>query len=91
MEAKETKRLPSTFGIRFGVLNPTIAKQIKAQGLKYDPKKASEFEGIRDALHTLHFGGMIIDSQLKKMDIKLYNKILRHVGAKNKCNIKPLK
>jgi len=92
MEAQtvKTKRLPDTFGIRFGLLSPKIAKQIKEQGLKYNGDDVEEFERMRDAIFTLGFGGLIIDSQEKKLWIKLYNKILRHVGKVNKCNIKPL-
>lgn len=88
---KELKRLPETFGIRFGILNPSIAKQIKAHGLKYDALEVDNFQRMRDAIHTLSFGGLLVDSQIDKLTVKLYNKILRHVGKVNKCNIKPIK
>lgn len=86
----EVKRLPSSFGIRFGILNPSIAKQIKAQGLKFDIEKAKEFDRMRNAIYDLSFGGLLVDSQIDKLFVKLYNKILRHVGTTNKCNVKPL-
>lgn len=85
------KRLPETFGIRFGILNPKIAVQIKSQGLKYDRKEVAGFERSRDAIYSLLFGGIIVESQFDKMLIKLYNKILRHVGKANGCDVKPLK
>lgn len=87
----DIKRLPETFGIRFGILNPTIAKQIKAQGLKYSGDAVTDFERVRDAIHTLQFQSMLVDSQIDKLFIKLYNKILRHVGKVNKCNVRPIK
>lgn len=85
----QQKRLPETFSIRFGILNVTIAKQIKAQGLKYNADDVADFERMRDAIHTLSFGGLLMDFPIDKLFIKLYNKILRHVGKVNKCNIKP--
>lgn len=87
----ETKRLPETFGIRFGILNAKIGKQIKEQGLKYNGDEVSRFENLRDAIHSLSFGGLLVDSQIDKLWLKLYNKILRHVGKENGCNVKPLK
>lgn len=85
------QRLPETFEVRFGILNPSIAKQIKAQKLKYDRGAVDKFEIIRYAIHRLAFNGMLADSQIDKLFMKLYNKILRHVGKENNCNVRPLK
>lgn len=87
----EIKRLPETFGIRFGILNHKISKQIKQQGLKYGIEECSRFEKLRDAIHRLSFGGLLVESQIDKLWIKLYNKILRHVGKQNGCDVRPLK
>lgn len=87
----KVKRLPETFGIRFGILNAKISKQIKEQGLKYDINECGKFEHLRDAIHSLQFGGLLVDSQIDRLWIKLYKKILRHVGKANGCNVKPLK
>lgn len=79
------------FGIRFGLLNPSIAKQLKAQGMKYDQPKAAEFERLRKAIYDLLLGGLIVESQCDKLLLKLYNKILRHIGKKNGFDVKPKK
>lgn len=85
------KTLPETFGIRFGLLNAKISKQIKDQGLKYNINECSRFERLREAIHALSFGGLLADSQIDNLWKKLYNKILRHVGKENGCNVRPLK
>lgn len=88
MEPNKVKRLPETFGLRFGLIAPSFAKQIKAQGLKYDPAKVSRFEKCRDGIMHLLFNSIITDSQQEKLQLKLYNKILIHVGKENNCSVK---
>jgi len=88
---EEVKRLPINFGIRFGILNPSIYKQIKLQKLKCNYAKCESFEEIREAINTLNFNSMLTDSQTDKMFLKLYNKILRHVGKENGCDVHPIK
>lgn len=91
MEQKEIKRLPDSFGIQFGPIRPNLYDQVRWQNLKSNKKKMSEFEKLRTAIHQLYFGGLITDSQVDKLFLKLYNKILRHVGKENGCDVKPIK
>lgn len=87
----EVKRLPQNFGIRFGILAPSIGNQIKQQGLKYNTSKVKQFEHCRDAINTLNYDNLLVDTQTQKLFVKLYNKILRHVAKQNNCNIQPIK
>lgn len=73
-----------TFGIGFGIINPTISIQLRKQGLKFNKDKADNFEKMRDCINHLRFGGMLTDSQASTMINKLFNKIEAHVRNQNK-------
>lgn len=88
---KEQVRLPESFGIRFGILAPSIDKQIRQQKLKFKGDDVANFERMRNAINDLNFGGLLVDSQTKMLFRKLYNKILRHIGKENNCNVHPIK
>lgn len=86
---KAIKRLPESFGIRFGITAPTIPAQIRDQKLKFEYDEAQKFEKSRQAIFTLRYTDMISDGQADKLYQKLYNKILRHLGKVNGCRVKP--
>ena len=70
--------------IRFGILNPSIKMQLKKQKLNFSIEAAKNFEDYRQSLITLHFGGILNDSEYQKALNKLFNKIKAHVKIKNK-------
>lgn len=63
--------------LKFGALAPKINEQLTAQGY-YDPK-ASKHQKISDAIIMLSVHGYISDSQIRKMEIKLFNSICREI------------
>ena len=77
------------FGISFGCLADPIEKQLIDAGYKFSPASVNEFERIKDAIHTLQFGGIITDSIVDKAFKKLFTKIQSHVCKKN--NLKVIK
>jgi hypothetical protein len=76
------------FGISFGCMSDPIATQLKEFGYKFDRKEVMRFEEMKDAIHTLAFGGIIPDSTINNCFQKLYNKVEAHICKKN--NLKKL-
>ncbi len=75
-------------GLSFGVLSPSLRKQLKEQGFKYDSEIIRNFEQELDAVNRLRFGsGLLTDSMVDKIIPKLYKKIITHVAKKNKLRI----
>jgi len=72
------------FRIGFGAVQPKIAKQLKAQGLKYDVTNVAHYEKLRESLTYLYFADMINDSAAEKARKKLFKMIEAHVKKKNK-------
>ena len=70
--------------ISFGGMSPSINKQLKNGGWKFDTVKAKYFETLRESLTYLMFADLINRSSLIKAEQKLYNKILKHIKEKNK-------
>ena len=79
--------------IGFGLMCPSIFKQIKDQGYKCDAKKCKHFDTLRESLTYIMFADLLPDSQLKKAHQKLVNKITTHVRQANKetLTLKPKK
>jgi len=66
--------------LRFGVLQPKIEEQLKDQGFEYkDKAKVEYFEGLRDSVHRLTFGGLLTDSEINKLFTKLLKKITKEI------------
>lgn len=80
---KENKQ----FKIGFGALVPSIAKQLKEQGFKFDAKEAKHFEKLRESIIYLMFSDLINDKAREKATKKLFTKIRQHVMKKNKLKI----
>ena len=72
------------FRIGFGALQPTFAKQLEAQGLKYDEKSMAYCEKLRESITYLYFADMIRDMEAEKARKKLFKMIEAHVKKKNK-------
>lgn len=71
-------------GIHFGVLGDSISEQLTEQGFKFNSEDAQVFDEIKESLNSLYLFDMITDSQLRKLEGKLYNKIVNHVMKENK-------
>ena len=76
------------FKIGFGVLEPSLVKQINEQGLRWIPTSVKCFEKSREAINWLYFHKIITDSQKSKLQEKLFKRILSHV---RKCTNKKTK
>lgn len=72
------------FTIGFGALVPSIAKQLKKQGFKFDAEKAKHFEKLRESITYLMFADLINDKAKENAYKKLFTKITQHVKQKNK-------
>jgi len=73
--------------IGFGALVPTIAKQLKEQGFKFDAKKVKHFEKLRESITYLAFADLITENHRDRATQKLFNKIKSHVVLKNKLSV----
>lgn len=73
--------------IGFGALVPTIAKQLKKQGFKYDLEKVKHFEKLRECIVYLQFNDLMNDKAKERATKKLFTKIRQHVMQKNKLKI----
>ena len=83
---EETKQ----FSIGFGALTPSIAKQLKEQGYKYDSEEVKHFEKLKESITYLMFSDILNDASIRKAQQKLFTKIRQHVMKKNKLKaIKP--
>ena len=70
--------------IGFGALQPTFAKQLEAQGLKYDEKVMDYLQELRESITYLYFVDLINDSSREKAMKKLFKMIENNVKKKNK-------
>ena len=70
--------------IEFGALQPTFAKQLEAQGLKYDEKVMDYLQELRESITYLYFVDLINDSSREKAMKKLFKMIESNVKKKNK-------
>ena len=75
------------FRIGFGALVPTIAKQLKEQGFKFDIEVVRHFEKLRESITYLQFSDLINDKSRERATQKLFTKIRQHVMKKNKLSI----
>ena len=73
--------------IEFGALQPTFAKQLEAQGLKYDEKVIDYLQELRESITYLYFIDLINDSSREKAMKKLFKMIESNVKKKNKLKI----
>lgn len=67
-----------------GVLSDSLEKQLTEQGFEFDQKEIEHFQKDVDALNRVRIRGYIVDSQIQKIDQKLFNKIEAHIISKNK-------
>ncbi len=74
----------AVLGIHFGALADPLAKQLKSQGFLFDKKKVTHFEKLKECMTHLRFADILNDSDFRKAETKLYNKIKRHICQKNK-------
>ncbi len=63
--------------MRYGVMYPTIEKQLKNQGFKFDKEKATKLNACRDAIFRLLMSGIITESQSNACYGKLHKKVVR--------------
>jgi hypothetical protein len=70
--------------IEFGALQPTFAKQLEAQALKYDEKVMDYLQELRESITYLYFIDLINDSSREKAMKKLFKMIENNVKKKNK-------
>jgi len=75
------------FKIGFGALVPSISKQLKKQGFKFDKEEVNHFEKLRESITYLMFADLINDKAREKATSKLFTKIKQHVMRKNKLKI----
>jgi len=76
--------ITTKFGLGFGILNPTLGKQLKAQKLKFDASEMKRFEANRSSINDLDWSGLITDSQAFAFKNKLMKQITRHLIRMNK-------
>ena len=76
-----------TFTIGFGALVPTIAKQLKQQGFKYDTETVKHFEKLRESITYLMFADLLNYKAKENATKKLFTKIRQHVMKQNKLSI----
>ena len=74
--------MSDTLELRLGALAPSIAKQLKAQKLAFDPDEVKQLQRCADAIGTLYWNDIIPDAH--KLREKLYKKVMRHVRQKNR-------
>lgn len=72
-----------TLVMGFGIINETIAKQLKQQGFKFDKQKVKEFENIRNSINTLYFARFLTEKAKTKATSKLFVKLTEHIAIKN--------
>lgn len=72
------------FDLHFGGLSDTISQQLKSQKIKFAPEKIKRFQLQADALVTLRLGDLLSDSDHRKIQQKLFNKIEKHIQQNNK-------
>jgi hypothetical protein len=75
------------FTIGFGCLCESIAKQLRAQGLKFNIEKVRGFERSKNYITHLRFAEILNDSQHEKAIKKLFTQIRRHIMQRNKLKI----
>ena len=78
---KKTK--PDTIGLHFGIMYPSIPKQLRQAGMVFDPVKALHWEEERKAIHRLGFGGILPDHLIQRCFQKLIDKIGKNCSPQN--------
>ncbi len=73
--------------IGFGALVPSIAKQLRNQGYKFNSEEVKHFEKLKQSITYLQFADLINDKAREKAIKKLYTKIRSHVLKQNKMKI----
>lgn len=69
--------------IGFGALQPTIEKQLKAQGFKFDKEEVKHYEKLRESITYLMFASVLNDKETDRAKERLFKIILNHVEKKN--------
>lgn len=67
--------------LRFGAMVPTIAKQLKAQKVAFDPSKVKLYQRLADAIVILSVHGIITDKTVQHK--RVFRKVMDHVKAFN--------
>ncbi len=75
-------------GIYFGAMVEPLSKQLTKQGFKFDKDTVLHFQKDMDALVRVRIRGYILDSQIDKINKKLYKKIEQHIIKENKLVVK---
>lgn len=66
--------------ISMGVFQPPITKQLSAQSLPFDKDIGYCFDLCKTSMGHLIMGGIITDSERKKFEKKLFDRIAKHVN-----------
>jgi hypothetical protein len=81
---KTQKLQPNTVRIRFGPTCDPFAVQAKKQGLRYDKQSMKYLQSYYKAMLILRFAGLLGDAPFKKMEARLFKRILGHLQKQNK-------
>lgn len=73
-----------SLSLYLGALSDSLEKQLTEQGFEFDKKEIEHFQKDMDALNRIRIRGYIGDSQIERIDQKLFNKIKAHITQKNK-------
>lgn len=79
-----SKSLLKGFYINFGSLAYSIAEQIKKQNFNCNVSFIHYCERAYIQMHDLHDASLISDSEVRKIEKRLFNKITKHLKDENK-------
>lgn len=69
----------TTFGLHFGALAPSIAKQLKAQKLQFDPQAIKSMQAYADAISLLRVHSILTEPEGNKARDRVYTKVQKHL------------
>lgn len=74
--------------ISFGILSPTINKQLRMQNLRFDRSEVVDYDRYKRAINDLWIGDCLLDKELEKIKLRLFKRIERHIMKQNKLTNK---
>lgn len=74
----------TTLKISFNILSPSITKQLRTQGFKFDNDIAKEFDENKESLGDLSLSDLLTDKQETSVRQKIFKRIEAHVKKQNK-------
>jgi hypothetical protein len=75
--------MQKTLVIRFGILSPSIADQLKEQGFDYSVKTVESIQSDKDCLSQLYISGVVNDKEYTNIKVKIFTRLRSHICRKN--------